>query len=159
IFAVAVGGTALGFAARGHHAPRAPVGPPPAAEPGDHPVLIAAGLHSRFDPRPPLRLPGGYVGWRFSYRGVDRSGRPLPYGPADAPAGVPRFVVPATHGGLVADPPVQELIRGILRGDPSDLGPRTPSLWARVVGATARPWLVPSLPTRLGSSMACIGRL
>ena len=79
--------------------------------------------------------------------------------PADAPKGVPRFVVPATHGGLVADPPVQKLIRGILRGDPSDLGPRTPSLWARVVGATARPWLVPSLPTRLGSSAACIGRL
>src|SRR5919204_621586 len=82
IFAVAVGGTALGFAAR-HHPDAASVGPAPAAEPGEHPVLIAAGLHSRFDPRAPLRLPRGFVGWRFSYRGIDQRGRPLPYGPED----------------------------------------------------------------------------
>src|SRR5207237_1136904 len=72
-----------------HHRQDGPVGPPPAAQPGQHPVLIAAGLHSRFDPRPPLRLPGGYVAWRFSYRGVDRSGRPRPYQPEDTQRAIP----------------------------------------------------------------------
>jgi hypothetical protein len=302
IFGVAVGGTALGFALRQHRSASGPVGPAPAAEPGEHPVLIAAGLHSRFDPHAPLRLPKGYVAWRFSYRGTDPRGRPLPYDPADteqpldasarrmaqqvrslrraydepvtivaesegglvarsfllhaahvdrevdrlitldmpsgiasvyfpsrgrqgwgvgtgwglrgftrllaalgpldlsadsplmremldcrpalarlavappppgvsevsvealadwvdppaaAPAGVPRFVVVATHGGLVSDPGVQRLIRGILDGDPSDLGPRVPGLWARVVGASASPWLVPSLPSGVRTGTAC----
>src|SRR5436305_8374908 len=119
IFAVTVGGTGLGFAARGHHAPSAPAGPPPAAEPGDHPVLIAAGLHSRFDPRPPLRLPGGYVGWRFSYRGVDRSGRPLPYGPADTQRSIER-------SALAMAPQVANLRRAY----PGTVPVRTESEWA-----------------------------
>jgi len=302
IFAVAVGGTALGFAVREHRHHARPVGPSPAAQPGEHPVLIAAGLHSRFDPRPPLQLPRGFVGWRFSYRGLDSVGRPLPYGPADtqrsivgsarlmasqvrwlrrayqepvtvlaesegalvartfllraanrrndvdrlitldmpsgiasvyfpsrgrqgwgvgtgwgvrgftkllnalgpldlsadsplvrevldcrqafarlaaappppgvsevsvealadwvdppaeAPAGVPRFVVAATHGGLVGDPTVQHLIRGVLDGDPADMGPRKPTVWARLVGASASPWLVPSLPAGIPTGGDC----
>jgi hypothetical protein len=302
IFAVAVGGTALGFAVRGHGNLGPPVGPAPAAEPGEHPVLIAAGLHSRFDPRPPLRLPRGFVGWRFSYRGLDARGRPLPYTPADtqrsleasarlmarqvraltrayhepvtilaesegalvarsfllhapnlrgqvdrlitldmpsgvagvyfpsrgrqgwgvgtgwglrgfskllnalgpldlsadsplvrdlldcreafarlaaspppsgvsevavealadwvdppaeAPEGVPRFVVAATHGGLVGDPAVQRLIRGVLDGDAADLRPRAPTMWARLVGASASPWLVPSLPPGIATGGIC----
>jgi len=82
IFAVTVGGTAIGLAVTaGHGGQLGAVGPPPAARPGEHPVLLAAGLHSRFSPVPPLDLPGGYVGWRFSYRGMDARGRPLPYGP------------------------------------------------------------------------------
>ncbi|MDP9343315.1 MAG: hypothetical protein M3Q23_14735 [Actinomycetota bacterium] len=82
IFAVTVGGTAIGFAVTSGHGHRSEaVGPPPAAQPGEHPVLLAAGLHSRLAPVPPLDLPGGYVGWRFSYRGLDGKGRPLPYGP------------------------------------------------------------------------------
>jgi hypothetical protein len=44
---------------------------------------VAAGLHSHYDPRPPLSLPLGYVGWRFSYKGLDEKGRPLPYDPED----------------------------------------------------------------------------
>jgi hypothetical protein len=82
IFVVTVAGTAIGFAVttgRGHQ--HGAVGPGPAARPGEHPVLIAAGLHSRMAPVPPLDLPGGYIGWRFSYRGLDPRGRPLPYGP------------------------------------------------------------------------------
>jgi hypothetical protein len=64
-------------------------------------------------------------------------------------------VVAATHGGLVADPSVQQLIRGILEGDPSDIGPRVPGLWARVVGASASPWLVPSLPPGVRTGAVC----
>src|SRR5207244_10914440 len=63
------------------HGRHGAIGPAPAAQPGEHPVLIAAGLHSRLSPVPPLDLPGGYVGWRFSYQGMDARGRPLPYGP------------------------------------------------------------------------------
>jgi hypothetical protein len=81
VFAVTVGGTAIGFAVTSGRHQRGAVGPPPASQPGEHPVLLAAGLHSRFSPVPPLDLPGGYVGWRFSYRGMDARGRPLPYGP------------------------------------------------------------------------------
>jgi hypothetical protein len=79
--------------------------------------------------------------------------------PAQAPADVPRFVILATHGGLISNPPVQRLIRGILLGDPSDLSPRAPGPWARLVGAASRPWLVPSLPLRAGPRAACAGRL
>ena len=81
IFAVTLGGTSIGFALTSGRVPQGAVGPSPSAQPGEHPVLLAAGLHSRLSPVPPLDLPGGYVGWRFSYRGMDTSGRPLPYGP------------------------------------------------------------------------------
>jgi hypothetical protein len=84
VFAVTVGGSAIGFAVTAGHAhdPRSP-GPVPQAAPGEHPVLIATGLHSHYDPRSPLDLPHGYVGWRFSYRGIGPQDRPLPYGPED----------------------------------------------------------------------------
>ena len=75
--------------------------------------------------------------------------------PAAAPAGVPRFVVAATHGGLVADPSVQKLIRGVLDGDPALLGPRSPGLWARLVGASASAWLVPTLPPNVATGSIC----
>jgi hypothetical protein len=84
VFATTIGGSAIGFALTvGHHHERTPLGPVPAAAPGEHPVLIAAGLHSHYDPHSPLDLPNGYVGWRFSYRGIGPKGRPLPYGPED----------------------------------------------------------------------------
>src|SRR5438270_772142 len=49
VFGVTVGGSAIGFALTvgQHHEPRH-LGPLPAAAPGDHPVLIAAGLHSHY---------------------------------------------------------------------------------------------------------------
>jgi hypothetical protein len=83
-FAVVIGGTQVGFTAT---APR--VRTSPAAAPGiplagqGHPVLVVAGYGSRWDPRPVLRLPHGFVAWRYSYRGLDGDRRPLPYGPAD----------------------------------------------------------------------------
>lgn len=83
VFAVAVGGSAIGFALAGRHHPHENLGPLPSETPGQHPVLIAAGLHSHYDPTSPLRLPNGYVGWRFSYRGLGLGRRPLPYGPND----------------------------------------------------------------------------
>jgi hypothetical protein len=84
VFLVTVGGSALGFAlTSGDTGVQPPAGPLPAETPGRHPVLIAAGLHSHYDPHSPLALPRGFVGWRFSYRGIGSGGRPLPYEPAD----------------------------------------------------------------------------
>ena len=84
-FAVVIGGTQVGFTAT---APRhrieaavANIGIPLSAN--GHPVLVAAGYGSRWDPRPVLRLPHGFVAWRYSYRGLDEERRPLPYEPAD----------------------------------------------------------------------------
>src|SRR6266511_2032207 len=303
IFVVTLGGTTIGFALTAGHRDEGAVGPSPAARPGEHPVLIAAGLHSRFSPVPPLDLPGGYVGWRFSYRGVDGRGRPLPYGPDDtqqsleasarlmaaqvrslhraygepvtlvaesegalvarsylldvyrspshdvdrlitldmpsgiagvyfpprgqqgwgvgtgwgirgltkllgaiaplqlsadsplmrevldcrsalprrassppppsvvevslealadwvdpppaAPPGVPTYVIASTHGGLVKSVQVQALIRGVIDGTPPDSDTSVTGKLARVVGATARPWLLPVLPAELGPQHAC----
>jgi hypothetical protein len=84
VFVAAFGGAAIGFAVTmGGHEPATGRGPALAADPGEHPVLVAAGLHSHYDPRSPLDLPRGYVGWRFSYTGIDAKGRPLPYEPED----------------------------------------------------------------------------
>ena len=82
-FAVVIGGTQVGFTAT---APRprhdaAAFGLP--VDGAGHPVLVASGYGSRWDPNPALRLPHGFVASRFSYRGLDGQERPLPYTPAD----------------------------------------------------------------------------
>lgn len=84
IFAVVLGGSAIGFAVVTEETGR-PLGPAPFPEagPGKRPVLVAAGLYSRFDPRPPLHLPRGHEAWRFSYQGLDDRGRPRSYDAAD----------------------------------------------------------------------------
>lgn len=84
ILAIVVGGSTIGFAVTMRdYGDRAVALRPGTAPQGRYPVLIAAGLHSRLDTRPPLALPEGYVGWRYSYRGLDPSGVPFPYGPKD----------------------------------------------------------------------------
>jgi hypothetical protein len=82
ILAIVVGGSTIGFAVTMRRDDRT-VGLESDRPPGRYPVLIAAGLHSRLESRPPLPLPEGYVGWRYSYRGLDDRGVPLPYGPTD----------------------------------------------------------------------------
>jgi hypothetical protein len=303
VFAVAVGGSAIGFALAGSHHSRENLGPLPSETPGQHPVLIAAGLHSHYDPTSPLRLPNGYVGWRFSYRGLGPGRRPLPYGPNDteqslsvsaafmakqvrslaraygepvtivaesegamvartyllhqyspssrlvnrlitldmlpgesnvyfpprgrqgwgvasgwglrglaslvggigplrisvdsglgrdvtdcraslatlasapppagvrqvsfesladmvdpaaSPPGVPLYLVPAPHGGLMGRLQVQDLIDGILGGAPAATGSASQSLLARLVTAGARPWETPTLPITLDPAGVCV---
>lgn len=80
-FVIAVGGSAVGLAAvdatgRGPSPPSPRIG-------GTSPVLVAGGLLGRLRTIDPVDLPRGYVAWPFSYRGIDVSGRPLPYGPRD----------------------------------------------------------------------------
>jgi hypothetical protein len=87
-FAVVGGGVRVGFAlTTGRRTP-----PPTAASSiafpapgtgGGHPVLVAAGNNSRWDPTPPMDLPAGFVAWRYSYRGLDDLRRPRAYEPAD----------------------------------------------------------------------------
>jgi hypothetical protein len=82
-FAIVVGGTALGFAA---DAPdRSPdqrtVAIPTSAV--GHPVLVVAGFNSEWDSAPKLRLPHGYVAYRYSYRGMNAVRELVPYRPAD----------------------------------------------------------------------------
>jgi hypothetical protein len=82
-FAVVIGGTTIGFAADV---------PSPGPTPGSvsiparatgHPVLVAAGFNSQWNPAPVLRLPRGYVAWRYSYRGIGPGDTLLPYQPSD----------------------------------------------------------------------------
>ena len=303
VFGVTVGGSAIGFALVMHHHHQVGLGPPPSATPGQHPVLVAAGLHSHYEPASPLRLPHGYVGWRFSYRGLGRGNRPLRYGPDDteqslsasagrmalqvaslakayrepvtivaesegamvartfllhlyrpsthqvdrlitldmlpgesnvyfpprgkqgwgvasgwglrglakllggigqlrisvdsglgrdvtdcraslaelasapppagvrqvafesladmvdpaaSPPGVPLYLVSAPHGGLMGRIQVQDLIDGILGGDPSTQGSTGQSLLARLVTAGARPWETPTLPVTFDPAGVCV---
>lgn len=92
-FGIAIGGTILGFAS---------VAQPAAAEPAlatssavataptdAQPVLVANGFGSRFDGRSVAPLPGHYLEWTFSYRGLGRNGRPLPYRGADTAKSLP----------------------------------------------------------------------
>jgi hypothetical protein len=302
VFGVTIGGSAIGFALSMHHHHGTDLGPLPAQTPGNHPVLVATGLHSHYDPHPPLDLPHGYAGWRFSYRGLGPGDRPLPYGPQDtqqslqtsaalmakqvdslahayrepvtivaesegamvartyllhvydpksheidrlitldmlpgesnvyfpprgkdgwgvasgwglrglvkllggiaslrlsvdsglgrdvtdcraslsqlasappppgvteigfesladmvdpaaSPPGVPLYLMAAPHGGLMGRLQVQDLIDGILGGDPSLRGSTTQSLLARLVTAGARPWETPTLPVTLDPVGVC----
>lgn len=83
-FAVVVGGAQVGFTASTPGATNAPrqTGGIPVAGQG-WPVLVASGFATSLDSRPALRLPDGFVAWRYSYRGLGDGRRPLPYGPLD----------------------------------------------------------------------------
>jgi hypothetical protein len=83
LLAVAVGGAAIGFADTTRHIPpeQSAVRIPSGAV--GHPVLVAAGFGSRWNPSNPIPLPKDFVGWQYSYRGVDAAGRILPYRPED----------------------------------------------------------------------------
>jgi hypothetical protein len=82
-FVVVVGGAFVGFAAavpqRGGFDQT--VGIPASA--GGHPVLVAAGFNSHWDPPPHLPLPSGFTAWRYSYRGLGPGNELLSYGPTD----------------------------------------------------------------------------
>jgi hypothetical protein len=82
-FAVVIGGTAVGFAS----ASSSRVGSDqPQVIPttgSGHPVLAVTGFNSRWSPGSPTVFPPGFVGWRYSYRGVGAEGAFLPYGPQD----------------------------------------------------------------------------
>jgi hypothetical protein len=82
---IVVGGSALGFEtvtgrARLSHA--ASVMRSTAPETGK-PVLIVSGFGTHWDGDRSRRLPGAFDERRFSYRGADSDGRPLPYGEDD----------------------------------------------------------------------------
>ena len=83
VLATVVAGGAAGFAAGNAHGPssRQRIKLPDKAV--GHPVLVAGGFATRWRGRPELRLPNGFVQWKFSYRGIDARGKLLPYGPAD----------------------------------------------------------------------------
>jgi hypothetical protein len=76
--------------------------------------------------------------------------------PAASPPGVPIYLVPAPHGGLMGRLQVQDLIDGILGGLPSANVPTQQSLLARLVTAGARPWETPSLPVTLDPVGVCV---
>jgi hypothetical protein len=123
VYLVVVAGARAGFTAAevGGLAAGAPARAIPRSAHG-HPVLVAAGYGSRWSGPPVLRLPSGFVAWRFSYLGLDGRGRPIPYGPDDTlrpllasaremaeqvralarAYGEPVTIVAESEGGLVA---------------------------------------------------------
>jgi hypothetical protein len=76
--------------------------------------------------------------------------------PAASPPGVPLYLVPAPHGGLMGRLQVQDLIDGILGGVPAAKDSARQSLLARLVTAGARPWETPSLPVTLDPAGTCV---
>jgi len=89
IVGVVVGGTALGFGittarvhAAGEKAAAAPVAPPSHGPP----LMVASGFGTKWDGRSGPWLAGPFDETRFSYRGLDPAGQPLPYGPQDTDA-------------------------------------------------------------------------
>jgi hypothetical protein len=90
VFVVAVVGTLAGFSAAASAARTHRVAAPIPHAARGRPVIVAAGFGSHWNPTSPLSLPSGYVGWRYSYKGLDRRGRLRPYGPRDTiqPLGV-----------------------------------------------------------------------
>ncbi len=59
---------------------------------GGRPVLLVSGFGGRWDGVPRRWLPGDLDERRFSYRGQDPSGRPLPYGAGDTHHPLPELV-------------------------------------------------------------------
>ena len=83
-------GAGLGFRAAvsttGSSLPRAPL------VTGGRPVLLVSGLGGHWDGVPRRWLPGELDERRFSYRGQDRTGRPLPYAASDTHDPLPELV-------------------------------------------------------------------
>ena len=91
LLGVVVGGSAIGFATVSHpgSSSRADAGTA-GSDPGNQggaaagkPVLVASGFWSSWNGRSAPPLSGHYDEQRFSYRGLDAAGRPLPYRSAD----------------------------------------------------------------------------
>ena len=84
---VIVAGTAVGFASVSHPigSTRAAASTPaaPSGAGAGTPVLVASGFWSSWNGTTPPPLSGNYPQQRFSYRGLDASGKPLPYQSAD----------------------------------------------------------------------------
>src|SRR5437763_1291533 len=173
---VVVGGAAIGFEtvtsrARLSHATtnRIRIAGPETGKP----VLIVSGFGTHWDGDASRRLPGAFDERRFSYRGVDGDGGPLPYAENDthrslvdlaramgsqvdafhAATGRPvslvaeseGSLVPAVHGGLLSSGAVHKTIG--LRLD----GGKLPQydIWSsveRVVRVASSAWQVPPLP-------------
>ena len=81
IFAIVVGGSAIGFAAHQPAEPKTVA----ALAPSGHgaPVLVVSGFASHWDGSPVDFLGPGFREWRFSYRGLGPDGEPLAYGSKD----------------------------------------------------------------------------
>jgi hypothetical protein len=77
VFAIVIGGSAIGFAV--HQPPQpSPTGSPAPLGAGD-PVLVVSGFASRWDGAPVATLGSEFRQWRFSYRGLGSDGLPLSY--------------------------------------------------------------------------------
>jgi hypothetical protein len=77
VFAIVIGGSAIGFAV--HQPPQpSPTGSPAPLGAGD-PVLVVSGFASRWDGAPVATLGSEFRQWRFSYRGLGSNGLPLSY--------------------------------------------------------------------------------
>ncbi|HEY7135739.1 MAG TPA: hypothetical protein VIB48_11790 [Acidimicrobiia bacterium] len=81
VFALVVGGSAIGFAVHQPGQPDQVAAPPPIGD--GAPVLIVTGFASHWDGSPVTVLGSGFRQWRFSYRGLDANGEPLSYGSHD----------------------------------------------------------------------------
>ncbi|MBV8949310.1 MAG: hypothetical protein JOZ99_00425 [Actinobacteria bacterium] len=136
IFAIVIGGSAIGFAVHERTQPALTGSPAPLGT-GD-PVLVVSGFASQWDGTPVDILGSQYRQWRFSYRGLGPNGQPLSYGSRDTQQSLaqldrlmsnevdaihtltqrPVAIVAESEGALVAktyllatpDPPVQRLV-------------------------------------------------
>jgi hypothetical protein len=90
LLAVVATGAGLGFRANASN--RAAVARVPAPATTGRPVLLVTGLGGSWDGVPRRWLDGDFDVHRFSYRGQDARGRPLPYDNVDTYHSLPRLV-------------------------------------------------------------------
>jgi hypothetical protein len=90
LLAVVATGAGLGFRASVTNGASSPPRAPSAS--GGRPVLLVSGLGGEWDGVPGRWLPGDLDERRFSYKGQDPSGRPLPYSAADTHHPLPELV-------------------------------------------------------------------
>ena len=83
MFGVATGGTSVGFAVNARSSKPAGSAVPIPVRGDGHPVLAASGYNSHWSPGQRFQLPKDFVGYQFSYLGLDARGRLAPYGPRD----------------------------------------------------------------------------
>lgn len=88
VLVVVLGGAALGFGAVAGSSHRPTL---VEARPGSRPVLVVTGFESKWDGRPGSELGPDLDAVRFSYRGLDAAGRPLPYTGRDTEQSLSRF--------------------------------------------------------------------
>jgi hypothetical protein len=86
---LAIGGTILGFTSVAQPAAAQPLQPATTAPRDAQPVLVVNGFGSSWNGRSSPPLPGSYLEWTFSYRGMGRNGRPLAYDGANTAKSLP----------------------------------------------------------------------